>query len=107
MPPNWLDELERLEKAATPAPWRCDYRGDGSGTVRIEEDLADALLDDAHCPYIRGEVCYEDGQLAASLRNAAARLLAVARAAQECVRASDEEDLEAALAKLFAALEGK
>jgi len=81
---TWVEELERLEKAATPGPWRTSYRGDGSGSVyEGDDELGDAaLLDDANCPYIRGEVRYEDGDLSVALRNNASRLLVIARAAE-------------------------
>lgn len=66
-----LDRLDALYKDSSPGEWQCSCRGDGSGTVRNEDDIdAPELLDDSRCPYMRGEVRYEDGLFAAEIHNA-------------------------------------
>lgn len=74
-----IAEIKAREQAATKGPWLCVFRGDGSGSVYegTEEEYDDvALIDDARCPYIRGEVIYEDGVFAAHARQDIPDLLA-------------------------------
>lgn len=57
---------------ATPGRWVCHFRGDGSGSVyEAQNNVGDelALLDDGRCPYMRGEVRYEDGVFAVAARD--------------------------------------
>jgi len=102
---NWLNELERLAKEALldpPLP------------LRDCEQISAALPDGQDVLY-SAEGFEEYLSLAVGLINVAPRLLAIVRAAQECQRicAADIEEqhryheLDEALLKLFAALEGK
>ncbi len=88
--PGALDEIERLEKAATPGLWKVDYKDHGGG----EEEfiVTDHKGDNSETEYIDHIVigagwydgphlmCREnDGNLIAALRNAAPALIASAR----------------------------
>jgi hypothetical protein len=66
MTPEQLDELERLEKEATPGPWEYFANGTLSGQY---SDLACGLLD-------------EEGILIAAMRNALPELIRLARIGQ-------------------------
>lgn len=79
-----LAELRRLHDAASPAPWMCSFRGDGSGSVHpgtaSDFDVDLTLIEDYGKPFaesccMRGEVLHEDGALAAAARNSLPRLL--------------------------------
>jgi len=82
-----LREIEERAENATPGPWACVYRGDGSGTVRRNADDIDdpALIDDARCPFMRGEVRYEDGVFAAASRTDIPALSKALREAAEII----------------------
>lgn len=86
---DWLEELAQLEQAATPGPWRFwDNRGKPTWThYKDGEQPPDGVIEgDAHQGVlIGGHNCTvtlpQDSMLIAALRNAAPRLLAIARAA--------------------------
>jgi hypothetical protein len=65
-----VDAIRARVEAATPGPWRCSNRGDGSASVyRHDDDFGDeALVDDGLCPHIRGEVRAADGPFIAHAR---------------------------------------
>jgi len=85
-----LDELKRLEAAATPGPWRVDQCGEvyTEAVTEWDEgagcDLYKTLLNTSY--YSDGN---PNGALTAAMRNALPALLAVAEAA----RIPDEEQL--------------
>lgn len=122
---NTIDELARLEAEATPEKWStcrdecpmtCDVEGPG---VSLSEYADKAHRDERAkhgcCPYDADPFTNADAALIVALRNAAAALIEVARAAKalsnyidlyggtDCQSSSMEAELRAALA----ALEGK
>lgn len=74
MTPDELDELERLEKAATKGPWTKRY----ADRVVLEGDY-DGSLSVAHFYHEDGMACESNAALVASLRNAFPALLQLAR----------------------------
>lgn len=85
-----LAEAKRLDAIATPGPWICSHRGDGSASVYTAEDGIDglALIDDGRCPYIRGEVRAEDGEFAVGARTLLPQLVAAVEALSKLVAVS-------------------
>lgn len=85
-----LDDLERLERAATPAPIGIDRDGEifplnAAGEFVIEGEIAAMVSDNPN-----------DGPLFVQGRNALPALLRVARAAGEAIAESDEQLADAA-----------
>ena len=91
MTPRWLDDLERLEKAATPGPWRSEHdEGDewwfgysnGPGEIDIfPEDEASEFK------FPMGGEYPNEAVLIVTLRNRLPQILRALRAATEIVEA--------------------
>ncbi len=86
--PDRIEAMEERLAKATPGPWECHYRGDGSGTVKQASYDIDApeLLDDSRCPFMRGEVRFEDGIFAAESRTDLPDLLTCRRELVDALR---------------------
>lgn len=106
-----LDELERLEKAATPGPWTATSVHWGGSTIRIHPE------GDSVGPWGKFSNClssFADHDLSAATRNALPAIIAELRAARECtyilkwasdcdaLRNEDEDMADLAVEKLAA-----
>jgi len=82
-----IEELERLEKEATPAPWRwmnrrCIVGDHGRRPVVLISDSRMEVRDKASGLLVENTLNYPDPTLIIQLRNAAPALLKVVRAAE-------------------------
>ncbi len=76
---TWLDELEKLEKAATPGPWDKISKMDGYTAIGAKTLIARVFSE-----VFRDQATETaNANLIAGLRNAAPQLLEIARAAEK------------------------
>jgi len=91
--PTDLDELERLEKAATPGPW-CSVDYTIFASVQSSHDFGGRDLfseKSIHFPGSENFRWRENGKLAAAARNALPALIAELRAARELLQTIHDE----------------
>jgi hypothetical protein len=103
-----LDELERLDKAAALGPFEARYAPSGMPVQCVLFGLIDMSQGGIE---VSRHWTREDVEYSEALRNAASRLLAIARAAREAEHiwrfSCPGPQFEAAMDRLRAALEGK
>jgi hypothetical protein len=78
-----LDELKRLDAAATPAPWAIEDTDDGFRYVMATHDRPWRQPICSNVTYYPTAVGVQDQALIAAARNALPKLIAVAEAAKE------------------------
>ncbi len=80
-----LKSLLELEANASGPRWACSDRGDGSGSIQVDPYDVNgiSILDDGRCPFMRGEVRYEDGLLAVASRNSLRDIILDLQASRE------------------------
>lgn len=87
---NWLSELERVEKAATPGPW---YKDRDFPEIKKSHTQFVAICDPKH-DYSHGMTkCHDDANFIAQSRNALQKLLAIIRVQQEALEKIKSPDM--------------
>ncbi len=92
---TWLDDLERLEREATPAPWDAvQLYGHSDRAFLNQHGKTESIFAMETLNLVGGHAKEADADLLAALRNNTPRLLAIARAAEALLAAMEHVEME-------------